>query len=186
PDPVRMPDGRIRIYIVESPVEGKCTEKIASYVSSDGISFTKEAGWRLEGGYVDTEVLRAKDGEWVMILADIACTSSNNQKLFVSTSSDGLSWSKPQVLTGSGEFKFDPTGYEVSTNVFRVYYSAGSMNATQVIKRAVLRIKQSSGEVATTGGKNKSAETTITCVKGKTTKKVTGVNPKCPSGFKKK
>jgi hypothetical protein len=186
PDPVRMPDGRIRIYIVESPVEGKCTEKIASYISSDGISFTKEAGWRLEGGYVDTEVLRAKDGEWVMILADIACTSSNNQKLFVSTSSDGLSWSKPQVLTGSGEFKFDPTGYEVSTNVFRVYYSAGSMNATQVIKRAVLRIKQSSGEVATTGGKNKSAKTTINCVKGKTTKKVTGVNPKCPSGFKKK
>ncbi|MEY3320023.1 MAG: hypothetical protein EB019_04315 [Actinobacteria bacterium] len=31
--------------------------------------------------------------------------------------------------------------------------------------------------------KNKS---TITCVKGKTTKKVTAVNPKCPKGFKKK
>ena len=30
------------------------------------------------------------------------------------------------------------------------------------------------------------AKTTITCVKGKTTKKVTGVNPKCPSGYKKK
>jgi hypothetical protein len=28
--------------------------------------------------------------------------------------------------------------------------------------------------------------TTITCVKGKTTKKVTGVNPKCPTGYKKK
>jgi hypothetical protein len=27
---------------------------------------------------------------------------------------------------------------------------------------------------------------TITCVKGKTTKKVTAVKPKCPSGFKKK
>jgi len=27
---------------------------------------------------------------------------------------------------------------------------------------------------------------TITCVKGKTTKKVTAVAPKCPSGFKKK
>ncbi len=25
---------------------------------------------------------------------------------------------------------------------------------------------------------------TITCIKGKTTKKVSGVNPKCPSGFK--
>ena len=28
--------------------------------------------------------------------------------------------------------------------------------------------------------------TKITCVKGKTTKKVTGINPKCPKGFKKK
>jgi hypothetical protein len=29
-------------------------------------------------------------------------------------------------------------------------------------------------------------KTTITCVKGKTTKKVTAVNPKCPAGYKKK
>jgi hypothetical protein len=28
--------------------------------------------------------------------------------------------------------------------------------------------------------------TTITCVKGKTIKKVTAVNPKCPTGYKKK
>ena len=28
--------------------------------------------------------------------------------------------------------------------------------------------------------------TTITCVKGKTNKKVTAVNPKCPAGYKKK
>ena len=27
---------------------------------------------------------------------------------------------------------------------------------------------------------------TITCIKGKSTKKVTAVNPKCPAGFKKK
>jgi hypothetical protein len=29
-------------------------------------------------------------------------------------------------------------------------------------------------------------QTTITCTKGKTTKKVTGLTPKCPKGFKKK
>jgi hypothetical protein len=36
--------------------------------------------------------------------------------------------------------------------------------------------------------KEKSAlkKTTITCIKGKVTKKVTGTNPKCPSGYKKK
>lgn len=29
-------------------------------------------------------------------------------------------------------------------------------------------------------------KTTITCVKGKLTKKVTAIKPKCPAGFKKK
>ena len=30
------------------------------------------------------------------------------------------------------------------------------------------------------------AKRTITCIKGKTTRKVTGTNPKCPAGFKLK
>ena len=38
-------------------------------------------------------------------------------------------------------------------------------------------------KTASTGFNNK---TTVTCVKGKTTKKVTGLTPKCPKGFKKK
>jgi hypothetical protein len=29
-------------------------------------------------------------------------------------------------------------------------------------------------------------KSTITCTKGKTTKKVSGVKPKCPAGFRKK
>jgi len=189
PDPVRLPDGRIRIYIVESPVEGKCTEKIASYISADGISFTKEPGWRLEGGYVDTEMLRAKDGEWLMILADIGCTASRNQKLFISTSTDGLTWTQPTVLTGAGESKLDPTGYEVSTNVFRIYYSAGDPRNAFVVKRATLRIKSTpAGSIGITTSPKATTPTskskTITCVKGKTVRKVTGT--RCPKGFTKK
>ena len=189
PDPVRLPDGRIRIYIVESPVEGNCTEKIASYISADGITFIKEPGWRLEGGYVDTEMLRAKDGEWLMILADIGCTASRNQKLFISTSTDGLTWTQPTVLTGAGESKLDPTGYEVSANVFRIYYSAGDPRNAFVVKRATLRIKSTPAggvgitakpKATTPSGKSK----TITCVKGKTVRKVTGGT--CPKGFVKR
>lgn len=64
PDAVVTPDGKVRLYVVESPTEGNCTEKLASYISSDGISFTKEAGWRLENGIsVDPEILRAKTGD---------------------------------------------------------------------------------------------------------------------------
>lgn len=193
PDAVVTPDGKIRLYVVESPTEGNCTEKLASYISSDGISFTKEAGWRLENGIsVDPEILRAKTGDWFMILADGPGCGDRVQKLYTSTSNDGLTWSAPQKVFGSGSDlrRLDPTGYEVSTNVFRIYYAtavAGALgDVTYTIKRGTIAIKQSSSDVAVTGGKKAATKTTITCVKGKTTKKVTGVSPKCPSGYKKK
>lgn len=186
PDPVRLPDGRIRIYIVESPVlNSSCPEKVASYVSADGVSFTKEAGWRLEGGYVDTEVLRATNGEWLMIMANGPGCGSR-QQLFVSSSNDGLVWSTPQVLTGTDQGRLDPTGYETApgSNVFRIYYAQGGAGNNFTIKRATLKIGTSTG--VTAAGKSSKVRTTITCVKGKTTKKVTAVNAKCPKGFKQK
>jgi hypothetical protein len=190
PDAVLTPDGKVRLYVVESPSPGNCPENVASYISNDGISFTKEAGWRLQGGYVDTEVLRAKDGDWVMVMADGPGCGDRVQKLYMSTSNDGLTWAKPQKISGSDLSRLDPTGYEVSANVFRIYYAttpAGGLgDVTYTLKRGTIAIKQSSSDVAVTGGKNATTKTTITCVKGKTTKKVTGVNPKCPSGYKKK
>jgi hypothetical protein len=193
PDAVLLPDGRVRIYIVESPVIGKCLEKIASYISPDGITFTKEPGWRLEGGYVDTEIIRAKANDYIMILADIGCTPSRRQQLFVSTSKDGLTFSAPQMLTGTGVEGLDPTGYEVSPNLFRIYYSqAGANKADQnyQIKRGTLTLSQASSSTSegtgVSSGTSKPAKKSITCVKGKSSKKVSGVNPKCPKGFKKK
>ena len=199
PDAVRLPDGRIRIYIVEKEDSatkgGSCPEKIASYISGDGISFSKEPGWRLEGGYVDSEILRAKDGEWVMIMADgPGCTTSTGaskvQQLFVSTSSDGLTWAKPQVLTKTDIGRLDPTGYEVSPNVFRIYYAAGGAgafdpNTVYSIKRATMRIADTTkgGDVGVT--KTPAAKSkTVTCIKGKALKKFSAT--KCPRGWKKK
>jgi hypothetical protein len=177
PDAVVLPDGRVRVYMVESPVPGICTEKIASYISSDGITFTKEPGWRLENGYVDTEILRTQSGSWLMILADIGCTSDRNQKLFVSESADGLTWSAPQALTGAGNSKLDPTGYEIAPNQFRIYYATGgaSMGQFGPIERATLVIGTPS--VATPGTAKQ-----ITCKKGKKTKVITAT--KCPAGTK--
>jgi len=191
PDAVVTPDGKVRLYVVESPVEGNCTEKLASYISADGITFTKEAGWRLENGIsVDPEILRAKTGDWIMVLADGPGCSDSVQKLYVATSNDGLTWSTPQKISSSDLSRLDPTGYEVSTNVFRIYYATApagqGVNATYTIKRGTISIKQSSAEVSITTGTTASAKSTITCVKAKVTKKVTGVNPKCPSGYKKK
>lgn len=209
PDAVLLPDGRVRIYIVESPVEGKCTEKIASYISSDGITFTKEPGWRFENGYVDTEILRAKAGDYVMIMADIGCTSARRQMLFVSSSQDGLTWTTPELLTGAGIEGLDPTGYEVSPGIFRIYYAQGGPTQSFVIKRGTLRYSPAPlvtatptptatptatatatatpTVISTTPAKVAVAKKiTITCIKGKTIKKVTAINPKCPSGYKRK
>ncbi|MEY4797560.1 MAG: hypothetical protein RJA50_1044, partial [Actinomycetota bacterium] len=130
PDAVVTPDGKVRLYVVESPVEGNCTEKLASYISSDGITFTKEAGWRLENGIsVDPEILRAKTGEWLMVLADGPGCGDRVQKLYMSTSNDGLTWATPQKISGSDLRRLDPTGYEVSANVFRVYYATAVAGA---------------------------------------------------------
>jgi hypothetical protein len=41
-------------------------------------------------------------------------------------------------------------------------------------------------EITTAAPNNSKKKTTITCVKGKLTKKVTGVKPKCPTGYKVK
>ena len=149
PDPVRLPDGRIRIYIVESPASTSesCPEKVASYISEDGVTFTKEKGWRLTGGFVDTEVLRAKKNKWVMIVADgPGCggtkESPKPQQLYITTSKNGLKWKKPKALTGVDVGRLDPTGYEISPNVFRIYYAAGSITENNyTIMRATLRFK---------------------------------------------
>lgn len=175
PDPVRLPDGRVRIYIVESPVQGRCTEKVASYTSADGVSFTKDAGWRLEGGYVDTEMLRARDGDWLMIVADgPGCGVA--QRLYVTQSTDGLAWSTPVALTGSDRSRLDPTGYEIAPNVFRIYFAAsgGRMDMNFTIGRGTLRVAAGTaaapkaGAACTkAGAKTKAGKVTLTCKRAK-------------------
>lgn len=175
PDPVRLPDGRVRIYIVESPVEGRCTEKVASYTSADGVTFAKDAGWRLEGGFVDSEVLRARDGDWLMIVADgPGCGTA--QRLYLTQSTDGLAWSSPVALTGSDRSRLDPAGYEVAPNVFRIYFasSGGRMDMNFTIGRGTLRVaagtaaSPKAGAACTTAGaKAKAGRTTLTCKRAK-------------------
>lgn len=149
PDAVTLPDGRVRIYIVESDTSMKtsCPENVASYISSDGISFTKEKGWRLTGGYVDTEVLSTKKNNWVMIVADgPGCGGSKGsmkpQQLYITTSKNGLKWAKPKVLTRTDAGRLDPTGYEIGKNTYRIYYASGSIaDNNYKLKRATLRLK---------------------------------------------
>jgi hypothetical protein len=156
PDAVVTPDGKVRVYLVVSPtLTNSCPEKVRSYISNDGINFTAESGYRLEGGFVDTEILRAKTGDWLMIMSTGPGCGNGMQQLFVSSSTDGLTWSTPQAVTKNDSRRLDPTGYEVSPNVFRIYYAfnASRTGETYTLKRGTLKIAtgaSSSGSVSTT------------------------------------
>ena len=60
-----------------------------------------------------------------------------------------------------------------------------------LISRVQVELKIAADRKATLDAENKaktsaSKKSTVTCIKGKVTKKVTAVNPKCPAGYKKK
>jgi hypothetical protein len=153
PDAVVTPEGKVRVYlVVTTSLNSSCPEKVRSYISDDGISFTQESGFRLEGGFVDTEVIRAKSGDWLMMTSTGPGCGNGMQQLFVTSSTDGLTWSKPQVLTKDDKRRLDPTGYEVAPNVFRIYYSSAESRMTQSyqLRRGTLKIGSGSSSATTT------------------------------------
>ena len=69
------------------------------------------------------------------------------------------------AMNQNGMLKFNIAGFGYSAPSIRIKMSKNAINPAQPMT---------------------SKKTTITCVKGNTTKKVTAINPKCPSGYKKK
>ena len=227
PDSVVLPDGRVRVYWVladQATAKPGLPESVVSATSTDATatSFVRDPGTRLTGGYVDTDILRAVDGDWVMMVS--TGPGAGTQYLYMATSKDGLSWevlSNP--ISTNSESALDPTGYETGTNTWRIYYASAApgkrTDENYILKRATLSWKEEAATptptptpVATatptptpTPSETASAtptptstptvvatvkpsakKTSITCVKGKKTKKVTAVKPKCPKGYKKK
>ena len=112
----------IALSAVES--RGGSNEVIASATSTDasGTSFVRDAGFRTTGGYVDSAVIQANSGDWVMLLS--TGPGSPPQRLFAATSADGLSWTigeKP--LTASNVNSLDPTAVQTGPNSWRAYFS---------------------------------------------------------------
>jgi hypothetical protein len=156
-----------------------CPEKVASYTSTDGVNFVKDAGYRFsKDGFVDTEILRATVGSWLMVMADgPGCGST--QKLYVSESTDGLTWSNPVVLTGSDKSRLDPTGYETApgSNTFKIYFASSSGGKDTDYKIGVGTLK-----VSTTA----TAGTTTTAAKAKIGAKCTKAGAKASITISKK
>jgi hypothetical protein len=213
PDAVVMPDGRVRVYWVlstQGAANPRLPETLVSATSTDATAskFVRDPGTSLTGGYVDSEILRAVDGDWVMMVS--TGPGAGTQSLYMATSTDGLNWNlDKKQISSPDESALDPSGYEISSTEWRIYYVSAEpgmrVDRNYQLKRATLTWSKESAKPAATASPTPSAtassepvatttpsqtvkpkKISITCVKGKLTKKVTGTAPKCPAGYKKK
>lgn len=102
----------------------RANEIIVSATSTDssGTQFVRDPGTRTTGGYVDSDVIQAADGNWVMLLS--TGPGEPPQRLFAATSSDGLTWKVDQTpLTSATVNALDPTAIQIGPNSWRVYYA---------------------------------------------------------------
>jgi hypothetical protein len=73
-------------------------------------------------------------------------------------------------------FKVSAAGFHFSAPIIKV----------KVVQEVSATPSPSASVTPTPSAKPVVKKTTITCVKGKTSKKVSAVNPKCPAGYKKR
>jgi hypothetical protein len=181
PDAFIGPDGKVHLIWVEEnlgaastgstsapcapvkPTAGIVTppvgETLVSATATDasGTTFSRDPGYRMTGGYVDPEILRANSGDWVMIMSTgPGCAT---QRLYTATSKDGAAWTlNPTPLTPANVSSLDPTGFETTPNTWRIYYttsavsvSLGPSDSGYILHRGTLTFNPS--QVIVKGGK---------------------------------
>lgn len=112
PNPVLLPDGRIRLYYLDLGTQP--SKYIHSAVSMDGFNFTEESGIRFtKDGITDPDVFMVNDSLWVMFV-------SMGTTLVRAISADGL------TFTEDTTFNWNNGGvcstFLFSGGIFRTYY----------------------------------------------------------------
>ena len=135
PDAVVLPDGKVRLYWVDDDTgfESLADEHIISATSTttQGKSFIVDEGKRVENGYVDFEVLQAKDNDWIAIMSSSPETvPAKSQGIYMGTSNDGLTWTiNENNLAPTNMSYMDPTGilFSNSENKWKVILSESEL-----------------------------------------------------------
>lgn len=96
----------------------------------------------------------------------VATESVKEAKGWVSLSANGFTYSAPTIRVKLSQDKPEPVKVEETTPVAA---PASNQEVNQAAKSSIASKKKA-----------------ITCTKGKVTKKISGTNPKCPTGFKTK
>lgn len=201
PQVVRNPSGGWHLYYVASQTDGHGTQMATS---ADGLTFTKRSGLLIGEDLVDPSVVVLADGTWLMAWATFPTGPQRQidpyQYLGLASSPDGLTWTRAKAyLPGPQKTsQFDPTVLVLPDSRIRLYFSEATnldlAKEDPYIRSSILTLGPSviptstptatpSATVPTTSTTT-SKQKTITCVKGKVVRKVSGTNPKCPAGFK--
>jgi hypothetical protein len=133
PDTYRAPDGTYRMMWVDR-APGQNWEVLRTATSADGVTFSADPGYVISDGYVDPFMLRADEGDWVLLLSTTPATQRLPQKIFVARSVDGRTWTiDPAPLLESADRNYlDPAAVQVGDGVWRVVLSAAARaNAIQ-------------------------------------------------------
>jgi len=143
PNPVLLPDGRIRLYYIDlDPLPPK---DVHSAISSDGYSFTEEPEIRFtKNNITDPDVFMVNDSLWVMLV-------SRGSTLVRATSADGL------TFTEDATFNWNNGGvcstFLFPGDIFRTYYcgqggikSATSTDGYNLAIESGVRVPPGNGE----------------------------------------
>lgn len=115
PCPVRLADGRVRLYYYASAVDVNAAgpHAIHSAISADGIHFTYEATVFTADGLVDPDVF-SNGSAWVMYVFSLTAGAT-----VVATSPSGLAFEQQGVLEPRGYGVTQPVA--LSDGTFRMY-----------------------------------------------------------------
>jgi hypothetical protein len=86
----------------------------------------------------------------------------------------------------TGSLRFDTTAWTNGSHTFQITVTDTSDRTATSTVLTISTQNVLSKSTATTIAQKKKTKTTIVCVKGRTTKRVTGYSPKCPRGYSKK
>jgi predicted GH43/DUF377 family glycosyl hydrolase len=105
---VRLDDGRYRLYGEASDIGG---HPIVSYISSDGLNFQKEEGYRLTGVFMQF-IVKLPDGRFRLYYTDQTGEPSapGARAIMSAISEDGLSF----TIEDGDRLTYTGTGYELS------------------------------------------------------------------------
>ncbi len=161
PDVIKLDSGSYRMYYM-GVAGGAPNHYILSATSSDGLTWTKESGYRLTtGGTYDSgqvhnpEVIKLDDGTYRMYYFGSE-SGSSAYRILSATSSDGLTWTKESGVRIERDSTSDQVCYpdviRLSDGSYRMYYSKSGGNILSATSSDGLTLTKESGTRISKGG----------------------------------